>query len=274
MSNVTRNDRRTGRPAGSFRAVIVRYPFASFVVLACALSWWLVPVTGFPLGSGPTLAALAVLAVTEGRGGIKRLFSQIVKWRVHWGWYAAAILLPTVGAVGAAAVTIWMGAPQPAAADWAGWTAVPMTFLFVLMVPVLGPWEEPGFRGFALGKMLNGRSPLVAGLAVGVLHVFWHVPLFFTGDIPPADVVYILAASVVFAWIVVGTKGSVLMAMVMHAASNAVSGEFISPMFTGADADLLGWARALIWCVFAGVVVVAAGREFVSRSAKSELLTV
>jgi hypothetical protein len=106
------------------------------------------------------------------------------------------------------------------------------------------------------------RSPLVAGLVVGVNHVLWHLPLFFTGDIPAADVVYILGAGVVFAWLVTGTGGSVLLAMVMHATSNAVSGEYISPMFTGSDADTLGWIRAGFWVVFAMTVVLVAGRSF------------
>jgi membrane protease YdiL (CAAX protease family) len=129
------------------------------------------------------------------------------------------------------------------------------TFLLVLLIPIFGPWEEPGFRGFALSIVSQGRTMLAAALIVGSIHVCWHLPLFFTGDIPAADVVYILAASVVFARLVTGSGGSVLVAMIMHASSNAVSGEFISPMFSGSDAATLGWVRAGIWCLFAVTVV-------------------
>lgn len=94
-----------------------------------------------------------------------------------------------------------------------------------------------------------------------------HTPLFFTGDIPMADVVFIIAASIVFAWMIVGTRGSVLLAMIMHATSNAVSGEYISPMFSGADGELLGWIRSGIWVVIAAAVVIAANKRF--RSAPS-----
>jgi hypothetical protein len=52
----------------------------------------------------------------------------------------------------------------------------------------------------------------------------------------------------------------VLLAMVMHATNNVVSGEYISPMFSGSDADLLGWIRAGLWCVAAAAVALAAGR--------------
>jgi uncharacterized protein len=239
-----------------------RHPLAVFIVLACVLSWWLVPITGFPLGSGPFFAALVVLGLTQGRSGLAALSKQMIRWRVSWKWYAIAVLLPALAAVAAAAITIQLGAPSPSSVELAAWTEVPFTFLLVLVVPLFGPWEEPGFRGFALSDLMRARSTLVAGLTVGVIHVFWHLPLFFTGDIPTADVVYILGASIVFAWLVTASGGSVLMAMLMHASSNAVSGEFISPMFTDSYADTLGWIRAGIWVLFAVGVVLFAGRGF------------
>ncbi len=242
-----------------------RYSLGVFIVLACALSWWLVPVGGFPLGSGPFLAAVIVLWSTRGRDGLVGLLRQMAKWRVGWNWYALALLLPTVAAVVAAVATVQLGAPSPSSAEIAAWTEIPLTFLLIMVVPAFGPWEEPGFRGFALSKTMQNWSALVAGLIVGVIHVFWHLPLFFTGDIPTADVIYILAASVVFAWLVTGSGGSVLMAMLMHAASNAVSGEYISPMFSGSDADTLGWIRAGIWVLYAVAAVVVADRSFRSN---------
>jgi len=93
------------------------------------------------------------------------------------------------------------------------------------------------------------------------------------GEIPAADVVYIMAAAAIFAWIVVGSGGSVLLTMLMHASSNAVSGEHISPMFTGADASTLGWIRAGIWCVFALAVVLALGPSSRGRKTNTAVVT-
>jgi hypothetical protein len=45
-------------------------PLGSLIVFACAFSWWLVPISGYPLGSGPFLAAPVVLSLTEGRAGL------------------------------------------------------------------------------------------------------------------------------------------------------------------------------------------------------------
>jgi uncharacterized protein len=245
-------------------SIIRSHPLSAFFVLACAFSWWTVPVLGGPLGVGPFIAAVIVLAVSEGWAGVRALLRRIVQWRVSWQWYAAAILLPTIAALVAAAGTVALGAPVPTAQDLAAWTDILPFFLFALLVPLLGPWEEPGFRGFALQRLMRRQSPLVAGLLVGVMIVFWHLPLFRTGEVPPSDVVQILAAAVVFAALVIASGGSVLVAMVMHAASNAVSGEFISPIFAD-DAETLGWIRALVWCLFALGAVALAGRDFRTR---------
>ena len=238
-----------------------RHPIAAFVVLAYALSWTLVPFGGL-LGSGPFLAALAVLWTLEGRSGAWALVRRIVQWRVGWGWWAAAVLVPAGAAVLAAVLTVALGAPEPTGAQLASWTEIPFTVALFLVIPLFGPWEEPGFRGFALTRLREQRSALAAALLVGVLHVGFHLPLFFTGDIPLSYVVFVMAASVVFAWLVIGSAGSVLVAMVMHAVNNAVSGEFVSPLFSGSDAELLGWIRALLWCVVALVTLALAGRGF------------
>jgi membrane protease YdiL (CAAX protease family) len=243
---------------------VKNHPLAVFIVLACAFSWWIVPLAGYPLGSGPFVAAVVVLLLTEGRPGVWALLRRMVQWRISWKWYALAIGLPTVAALIAATGTVALGAEPPTSAELATWTNIVPFFFFALIVPMLGPWEEPGFRGYALSRLRRTHSPLVAGLLVGVLAAGWHLPLFFTGDIPLADVVLVIAAGVVFAALVWGSGGSVLIAMVMHAASNAVSGEFISQMFLE-DAAVEGWIRALVWCVYAVVTVGLCGRAFRTR---------
>jgi hypothetical protein len=121
-------------------------------------------------------------------------------------------------------LTVVLGGSRPGEEQLASWTGIPATFLFVLLVPLLGPWDEPGFRGFALSRLRVRFSSLSAGLLV----------------------ILILAASVVFAWFVAGSN-TVFLAMVMQATNNAVSGEYVCLLFDGADAALLGWIRAGLW---------------------------
>jgi hypothetical protein len=110
----------------------------------------------------------------------------------------------------------------------------------------------------------------MASLVIAAIHVFWHTPLFFTGDIPASDVVWLVGASIALAFLVIRSGGSVLLAMMMHATNNVVSGEYVSSLFSGDDIELQGWVRAIMWCVVAIVLVLVAGRSFTTRP-QSEL---
>jgi membrane protease YdiL (CAAX protease family) len=242
------------------RTTIRTHPLAVFVALTYLLSWTLVPFGGL-LGVGPFLAALVVLAATEGRPGVGGLMRRIVQWRVHVGWYVVAIGLPVTVVTTCAFAATLAGAQRPADEDLAAWTEIPVLWLLFLLVPLFGAWEEPGFRGWALPHLGERHRALVAALLVGVIHVGFHLPLFLTGDIPLSDVVLVMAVSVVLAWLVLGSGGSVLLAMLMHATNNAVSGEFGSTLFGGRDADLFSWLMAGLWTAIA-VVVALTSRVF------------
>jgi uncharacterized protein len=104
-------------------ALIRRYPLASFFVLACALSWWPWILYSFDLmpqpivGFGPFLAALVVLAITQGKTGVVGLLRRMVRWRVGLKWYVAALLLPVVVALTAAAINVFLLGAQPSSSS-------------------------------------------------------------------------------------------------------------------------------------------------------------
>jgi len=117
-------------------SLVRRYPLTAFFVLAYALSWWpwilysagLVP--NPIVGVGPFLAALVVLAMTEGKTGVMGLLRRMVRWRVGLQWYAVALLLPIVVTLAAAALNIFLlGAQRTStAADLGGWSTLLQTF--------------------------------------------------------------------------------------------------------------------------------------------------
>ena len=127
-----------------------------------------------------------------------------------------------------------------------------------------GAWEEPGWRGYAVPRLQSGRSALVASLILAVLIAGWHLPLMMAGQVHYSDIVLIVAAVIVFNWVFNNTRGSVLIIMLMHAANNAASGSFFSPMFSGADSIRQSWLLALVWVV-AGLVIAIAGPTNLSR---------
>ena len=97
-------------------ALVKRHPLATFFVLAYALSWWAwIPYAlgAFPnpiASFGPFLAAIVVLALTEGKAGLLGLFRRMIRWRVAPGWYAVALLLPAVLTAAATMLNVMLGA--------------------------------------------------------------------------------------------------------------------------------------------------------------------
>ena len=253
-------------------AHVKRHRLTTFFILAYALSWWAWILYAFglfpnPVASfGPFLAAIVVLALTEGKAGILGLFRRMVRWRVAPGWYAVALLLPAVLAAAATVLNVELGAEPPSAAALNAWTGVFSTFAIVLLIPgVGGAWEEPGWRGYAVPRLQSGRSALVASLILAVLVAGWHLPLMVAGQVHYSDIVLIVAAVIVFNWVFNNTGGSVLIIMLMHAANNAASGSFFSPMFSGPDSIRQSWLLAMVWAVVAVLVIVISGPVNLSR---------
>jgi membrane protease YdiL (CAAX protease family) len=258
-------------------SILKRHPLIAFFVLAYALSWWPWVLHAFGLspqpvaGFGPFLAALVVLALTQGKSGVGGLLRRMVRWRVGLRWYAVALLLPAVLALVVTMLNVALGAQAPSASELGSWTGLLPTFALVLLVPGLGgAWEEPGWRGYALPRLQTGRSALVAGLILGILIAGWHLPLMLAGEVHYADIASIMGAAVVLNWVFNSANGSVLIIMLMHATNNTVSGSFFSPMFSGADSVRQAWLLAAVWCVTAVVVVLWAGPEHLSRKQKKQ----
>jgi membrane protease YdiL (CAAX protease family) len=255
---------RLGPLAGALHAVREQ-PLVAFFVLAYALSWWpsliyLATGSGPPiLGCGPFLAAVAVLALTAGKGGIRTLLRSMLRWRVGLRWWTIAILAPVVMTCLAAGLNIALGAPIPAAADFAKWPSIFSTALVILLVPIAGgAWEEPGWRGYALPRLLAGRSALEASLVLGGLWALWHVPLFLTGKQHWSDLMLVVLVSVFVTWLFRNALCSVLVTMVFHATNNAFSGGYVSPMFHGNDSVRQSWMLVAVWGAAAVLVAVFA----------------
>jgi len=260
--------------------LIRRYPLITFFVLACALSWWPWILYSFDLlpnpivGFGPFLAALVVLALTEGKSGVGRLVRRMVRWRVGLRWYAVALLLPILVTLTAAALNVFLLGAQPTSsvAELGGWSTFLQTFFLWLLIPGLsGTWEEPGFRGYALPRLQVGRSALLASLILGVLWAFWHLPFVATGeDIWVDAFLFPIIWSPVYAWLFNNASGSVLIVMLFHNMNNTFSSGFVGQMFSGADSVNQAWLRLALWGVVAIVVVVVYGSQHLSREHRKQ----
>jgi membrane protease YdiL (CAAX protease family) len=290
--------RTTATPAESgIKRLFVAHPLIAYFVLAFGLMWlFVVPLglsrshgsgvlpidlsegfgnTLYLLGTfiGPTVAALIVTGVTEGRAGVARLLKRFVQWRVRPRWYLVALGINLVIWLLAYAALMGPGLLVAAASHW---SLLLSTFLPLVAFGIIFPSiaEEPGWRGFALPRLQQRHGPVVASLILGSLHGLWHLPALMTknfGPLPLANYVPVMLtaalATVIYTWVYNRTGGSVLLAILLHAASNATAG-WISKLFTEVGmapptAGLAGflastnWINVIAYGVVALILIVA-----------------
>jgi CAAX protease family protein len=241
-----------------------RFPLVSYFVLAYALTWWVYPLLRFnPLIGllglfGPALAAIVVTAVTEGGSGVRALLGRAVRWRVPLPWYLVALGLPAVAALLAATCSVLFG---PAVLRFGTLSALDL----VLVVLVVG--EELGWRGYALPKLLRRHSPLAASLILGVVWWLWHLPTFFIAGTPQfgqpvaAFLIMTAAYSVLLTWVFLHTRGSVLIATLVHGAINVSQGFLLA----GTDPAVRYWWLALAYGGAALLLAIVLGPRFSRR---------
>ena len=240
-------------------SLVRRHPLITFFVLTYAISWGFLPIESVRfMTGGPFIAAIIVISLTRGWAGLRELGSRMIRWRVRWYWYAAAIGLPLAVLLITAGLNVALGASAPSLVQYSSVTTVLMVFAVRLINPGDGALgEEPGWRGFALpGLQGSGLSPLVSTLILGVLVSGWHVPILFLeegGLRPPVVVGYLLGSVAVtfwYSWLFNHTGGSVLITLVSHATQGTITIGGLWP--AGAD-----FAQAnLLFGLVASVVAV------------------
>jgi membrane protease YdiL (CAAX protease family) len=255
----------------SIAALVKRYPLVTFFGIVYATSFiggylserypsdlWAVFVYG------PLIGAFIVTAIDEGRAGLKAWLSRIVRWRVGIPWYLVALLLPVLLRLVAYGANLFLGAAPPTGEQLAAWPDVLPQALFILLFIALA--EEPGFRGFALQRMLGTRPALAASLIVGALATVWHLPLFLNGSEPLIIIPIILAGAVLLGWVYVNTNGSVLLAMLMHTSVNT-AGMYFDSLFAGADLARQTWLLSGAYVLAALILVAVTGAGLARKPA-------
>lgn len=255
------------RSGSSLRALLARHPLVGYFVLAYAGTWLtLVPVVFSRSGSlhvlpypvpfavfavlfilsgllGPTLAAFIMTAVTEGRAGVRGLLRRYVLWRVGARWYAL-VLLGNIALYLLMAVLVLGVAPlREMAQKWPLlFTAYLPAVLTFNLVTALG--EEPGWRGFALPRLQRKYGPLGGSIILGTLHGLWHLPVLFIPALGFGSFTFaffltwipaVWATTILWTWIFNNTRGSLLIAILLHSAADA-AGTFVLYTIVGLSA--------------------------------------
>jgi len=270
-------------------AFVKKHPAISLLILAMvfgtapslAVATGLLPPAAIQLGALSSSLAAIVLVVVEGRkGGLRELLSRFLIWRVGIQWWAFALLFVIIPSVAALYLFRLLGGPP---VDWSGlpplYTVIPA---IIMLTIAAGIGEEFGWRGFLLPRLQTRYNALVSGLIVGVVWATWHIPMFFIkgtsqydfrskGGLVPAILGYsafVIVSSIQFTWIFNNTKGSVLLAAVLHGANNAWGG-FID-VYRGHFGGILTFMALSV--LVSIIIVLIAGPANLSRTNKRNVL--
>jgi len=191
----------------------------------------------------PGLVGIFLVWRQYGLKGLKRFFSRLTMWRMHWGWWLYLLVgFPLTIYLGAA-LNGTIGDPFP----FSTWYELLGAILMMLFL--LGTNEEFGWRGVALPLLQRKFAPIWSGLILGVIWSAWHIPAFYIGGLPYETwsvLPYfggVIALSVILTPIFNNSNGSLLIAYLFHF-------QMMNPVFP----DAQPWDSLLI--VLTAIVIV------------------
>jgi membrane protease YdiL (CAAX protease family) len=230
-----------------FRTFVRRRELVIFFALTYLIGWSMLPFGSF-LAFSPLLSALIVVCVAEGLPGLARLGRRLLRWRVNWIWYVAAIAVPLLVHGVAVALNAATDAPAPSFAPLVPWYTVLFAFGLGMLNPLEGPLgEEPAWRGFAQTRFQSKWSPLASAAVLGLLITGWHLPLVFMPqfDLRLPDIATTVLVTFWYTWLFNRTGGSVLLTLIAHATEGSVNIHAMWP--AGPYAERLSWIWLLAW---------------------------
>lgn len=184
---------------------------------------------------GPFISACLLLYLagsrTERLGFWQRIYEVE---RLRPGWLVLVLLIYPLLTAFAVAVDWLIDGSLPNYMKLSQLLHSPMLLLASIgLVFLLGPLlEEPGWRGYALDRLLSLGNFFTASLVLGILWALWHLPLFFVpgsyhhglGFGTLAFWLFNLTAissSVFITWIYVHNERSTFAAILFHAILNS-----------------------------------------------------
>lgn len=207
-----------------------------FFLIAYAISWtaWITlfarhlpplvwPGRGLYLAAvlAPHGAALVSTAVEGGRAELGAFYRRITR-HVPFRWAIVAICVPPIIYLVRDAMSVGFHLPHDSFFHRPPRTVTAL--VLGQLAVVVG--EEPGWRGFALPRLVGRFGPIVGTLILGIAWAFWHLPLFIINGTPQygtgflAFVLELMAWSMVMTLIMMHARGSVVAAMLFHASAN------------------------------------------------------
>jgi len=273
----------------SLQSFVVKYEIPILFALILAFTWpflivdlldsrgmlpFRVPVAlWLVMGYMPTLAAVIITRWTQGREGVRALFKKLLIARVGLWWYLFAIFgLAGTAITAIVLANIFGGTPDvpiiPTEVAAAGPIALVLNAVFGFIIRCILNGEELAWRGAALPRLQAKYNALTSSLILSIPWILFHLPLFFTKGATQESMsfvgyaVQLMAVSILFTWLYNNTRGSVLLAYLMHAAFNTWTSFFS----IDAANHFQNWMLNVVFIVLAAIVVIASGAKHLSRT--------
>ena len=148
-----------------------------------------------------------------------RTRQRLRTWRVNWRWYGVALpFIPVIYLTAMGVGMLFFGGAFPF-----HWQRLPL--LFAILPVNLG--EEIAWRGFALPRLQQCFNGLTASLILGTLWAALHWVLWTVGIDNPLPAILLatgwtVSLTIIMTWLFNQTRGSVLLAALMHAATDTM----------------------------------------------------
>ena len=211
-------------------------------------------------------AAFATTALADGRPGVRELRRRTFHFRVHPGWYVAALVLLPIAAL---ATAVALTGLDPVI-ELVSRPDVAVTILIGAVVAFLlvNWWEETAWTGFALERIQPRIGPIRASVVTTWMQAALHLPLVFIADgvtdgrVAPDQIPFYLVALFILpipvrmaiTWIYNRTGRSLPIVGIFHAGLGVATGsDFIPVLAPGMDAI---WVYAG-FAALAGIMLVA-----------------
>ena len=270
--------RASAARAMGLNRVIAKSPTVAFLIGTFAWAWLLwgywIPtmppggvqfslpflLTAIGGGFAPSLAAIAIAWLLGGRRGVGQLLAPLRRWRLHWGWYALALLLvPAITLASIAVQAVFVGPPQ-----WGDLSAlIPVALVWPLLAAI---GEEIGWRGFLLPRLQPSLGIFGAALFIGIAWGVWHLPAdwigmkgygdwFFAAFLVNGPIV-LTGHAIIMAWLWNRTRGNLLLMVLYHLSITASAILAPASGTQGATGVLAaGIGAALVWLAALSLLV-------------------
>lgn len=215
---------------------------------------------------GPSLAGVAMTVFLDGRDGLRELRSRVLKGQVGAVWYATLLVFPLL----IVAVVVALQA----------FVSKEFVLTFALVgIPIglmAGFFEEIGWTGFALPRMLGTRSGLAVAVVLGLVQTTWHLAADFLTASESRGVYWLphfavftlsmTAMRVFVVWAYANTR-SVLLAQLVHASSTGSLAVLVPLSLSPAQDTLFYTVYSLVLWGAVAVIVALFGKDLVRQHA-------